>query len=253
MEIANFFFEGELSKLEKKCIESFVKNGFKVKLWSYSNLQLPNVESCDASLVLDKNVKIKQDFSSKSEEVSQLAAFSDYFRYKVVDMFGGWWFDADCFCLKNSSDFTKLRLDKKIVAGKQFDDYNEQQQICTAVFYMDKSVSSKLLFEFESMLNEIDMNEHIPYGYYGPEFFSNFIKKEGLYENVLEINAFYAIRWFEDEWLLYPQHLEKAMEMTKDSFVSHIWNHRFFLNGNDKNKSNDGSFLHYLYSKYEQI
>jgi hypothetical protein len=87
-EIANFFWDGEMTNLEKNCIQSFVNSGFKVKLWSYNNIYLPNVESCDANKVLDRKITLRQNSSIKKEAESNLAAFSDYFRYKVVNLFG---------------------------------------------------------------------------------------------------------------------------------------------------------------------
>jgi hypothetical protein len=251
MEIANFFWMGELSKLEVKCINSFVKNGFKVKLWSYNNLSIPNVESCDANLVLNKEVKLKQTFLGKSEEGATLAAFSDYFRYKVVSIYGGWWFDADCFCLKNESEFKKLRGDLPILACKQNEDFNDAHHIGTAGFYMDENTSYKLINEFEHLLLNINKEEYVRFGFYGPEYFTNFIKNNNFYDGMLPHSFFYAIRWFEVDWMLNAEHLQKALYLTKDSYVSHIWNTQFHTNGTDKGSPNKGSFLDYLYNLYE--
>lgn len=247
MEIANFFWQGELSELEKSCLKSFVRNNFKVKLWSYDYIEIPDVEWCDASLVLNKEVKLKQSFLGKSEEGATLAAFSDYFRYKVVSLYGGWWFDADCYCLKNESEFKNLRGINKLIACKQNEDHNDPHHIGTAAFYIDDKTSKELIKIFEEMLTSINLEEYIRFGFYGPEFFTNFIKNNNLYENTLHHSFFYAIRWFEVDWMLYPQYLEKANEMTKDSYITHIWNTQFHTNGTDKNKPLEYSFLHKLY------
>lgn len=248
MEVANFFWDGELTELEKNCIKSFHTNGFKVKLWSYDNLKLENAESCDANLVLPRNVNLKQEFAGKPESKALLASFSDYFRYKVVSMYGGWWFDTDCFCLKNVEEFKSVKEGRMIVSGKQNEDFNSLHHIGCGAFWMNEIISKKLIVEFEEMINNVS-GEVKAFGFFGPEFFTNFVKAYNLYEDILPPKSFYAIHWDETDLTIYPENLQIALDRTKDSLLSHIYTTPFVEKNIDKNNPIEGSFLDILYKK----
>jgi hypothetical protein len=248
MEIANFFWHGEMSNLEKNCIKSFVISGFKVKLWSYTNIELPNVESCDANEVLPKNTILRQELNSKTESAAYLAAFSDYFRYKVVNINKGWWFDTDCYCLRDVSDYKKIRIDKNIISGKQNNVKEDIHHIGCGAFWMNEKTSNKLIMDFEKLVAEAN-NEIKRFGYFGPEFFTNFIKKYDYYDDILPLESFYSIHWNEADLMIYPDYINEAKEKTRNSFLTHIWTTPFRSKGIDKNNPIEGSFLHYLYNK----
>lgn len=251
-EIANFFWDGEMTNLEKNCIQSFVNAGFKVKLWSYDNIKLPNVESCDANKVLDRKITLRQNSSIKKEAESNLAAFSDYFRYKVVNLFGGWWFDTDCFCLKDVSYYKQIKVGKNIISCKQNDNDDDLYQIGCGAFWMNIETSNNLIKEFEKLIIN-SKNEIKGYGHYGTEFFTRFVKDNDLYDEILPFEYFYSIHWTESELILGSTNLDKAKERTKDSLLTHIWTYEFESNGIDKNNPKDGSFLKYLYNKANKI
>jgi hypothetical protein len=248
MEIANFFWEGELTELEKNCIKSFYNNGFKVKLWSYQDLKLDNVESCDASLVLPRGLDLKQEENGKTEKDASLASFSDYFRYKVVALFGGWWFDADCYCLRNVEEFTAIKEGRKIISCKQTDDINFLHHIGCGAFWVEEELSKQMIYDFEEIIHNLN-GEVKTFGFFGPEFFTNFVKKYNRYDDILPVEAFYAIHWNESELMVYPENIHTAFERTKNSLLSHIWTTPFKEKNIDKNNPIEGSFLHALYRR----
>lgn len=246
MEVANFFWDGELTELEKNCIKSFYSNGFKVKLWSYNNLQLDNVESCDANLVLPRVVNLKQEFAGKTEERAMLASFSDYFRYKVVSMYGGWWFDTDCFCLKNVKQFQLAKQGRMVVSCTQNEDFNSPHHIGCGAFWLEENISKKLISDFEEIVNNLN-GEVKSFGFFGPEFFSNFVKNYNLYDDIFPTESFYAIHWDESDLMLRSENIDIALERTKNSLLTHIWTTPFSEKNIDKNNPPLGSFLNYLY------
>lgn len=91
---------GELSKLERLSLSSFVKNGFSVNLWTYNS----QINSPEGVRVRDARDIVSEDkvFYSKS---GSLAPFSDLFRYKVLLEEPGLWCDADVICLTSSDQF----------------------------------------------------------------------------------------------------------------------------------------------------
>lgn len=247
MEIANFFWGGELSELEKNCMKSFHRNGFKVKLWSYEDIQLENIETCDANLVMPKKLDLLQELNCKTEEESSLASFSDYFRLKVVSIYGGWWFDADCFCLKDVSEFQLIRKDKRIVSAK-IEDKNSPHHIMNGAFWLDEILSKKIIEEYEEFIHN-STKEIKSYGFFGPEFFTNFVYRNNLYDDILPSSAFYAIHWTQSVLMTHPENIDIAIDMTKDSLLTHIWTTPIPANYVDKNNPRKGSFLDMLYSK----
>jgi hypothetical protein len=189
METANFYWDGEMSNLEKNCIKSFVINGFKVKLWSYNGLIVEGAESCDANLVLDKSYINKNDIKQQHDFISiekcKIAAFSDIFRFRLIAKYGGWWFDTDCFCLKDVSEFTKIKFSHDLVSF-----YEETDSIACGVFYIKKGaiVSSLIIEEFNKLL-EIEKGNVSEWATFGPKFFTNFINKYNFLSNIFSYNS----------------------------------------------------------------
>jgi hypothetical protein len=247
MEVANIFWNGELSTFEKKCIKSYVNNGFKVKLWSYDGIELDGCESCDANLVLGKSYigKIQQSHPDISIERSNMAAFSDMFRFTLIAKHGGWWFDADCFCLKNQKDYKELRGDKDIIAFIE-----EIGSINCAAFYIKENskVSIDILNEFSILYNE-NIDNVAKWGTFGPIFFTNFINKYGLNDCALDRDLAYAIHW--EEFYLFFDATQKEIghNRIKDSYLTHILNTFMKKHNVNKDEPPIGSLLDYLYQK----
>lgn len=89
-----FWAYGNISNLEKICINSFIKQGYDVNLWTYGDLtNAPagaNIK--DARRVLPE----KRVFLWRNQSY---ACFSDLFRYAVLTMFGGLYADTDVVAL----------------------------------------------------------------------------------------------------------------------------------------------------------
>lgn len=245
-EIANFFWEGKLTKLEKSCIKSFVNNGFEVKLWSYNNLQVDGAESCDANQVLNRDAVNNfhhDDHSGKTEKQSSLAAFSDIFRIAAINKTnGGWWFDADCFCLKSSSEFKVLRAHHNICAGIQYGSL-----ITNGVIYMSKDYSD---IYFNQLLNYTISAKNKKWGVFGPEFLTSFINQFNLKDGVFSKELFYEIGWEEFDHFVDPKLCKEAEERIKDSYVCHIFTTSFNTRNLDKDSYYpEGCLLDKFYKK----
>ena len=234
MEIANFFWEGELGILEKACIKSFINNGFTVKLWSYNNLQFDGAESCNANEVLDYeeiiNLCYHDDINGKTEKQSSLSAFSDIIRIALINKIGGgWWFDTDCFCLKDALEFEKLRTQRKLCAGIMYDSY-----IATGVLYIDSEYSKIYLEEILKFLHSMG-GSYKKWGVFGPDFLMDFIKKHNSGVAIFPKEFFYAIGWDEFDYFVDPSLYNEAKERIKYSYLSHIFTTSFNRRNLDKN------------------
>lgn len=254
-EIANFFWNGTLSIYEKKCIESFVKNNFIVRVWSNDKLQdLPNgAELCDASKIIPQEILEKTSHpSGKFENVGDnhlnAAAISDIFRANVGSEIEGWYFDTDCFCLKDQSEFTKLRENKPLVVAHE--DPKDTSYINNAIMYLSSEVSVAL--------RKAVYEECVRYNYkftewaqIGPILISRFIAQHGLTPNVISHNNFYSIYWTEMNLFASPELLQIALLRNKDSYVTHLWNSQLVSHKIKPNLPPEGSYLDYLFKGLE--
>ncbi len=97
--IVNALWIGQLSPLEQLCLSSFVARGHSVYLYTYDA-----VENVPAGVALQDAARILPPSHIFRNRVGKgkgsFAAFSDLFRYKLLLDQGGWWIDADVFCLK---------------------------------------------------------------------------------------------------------------------------------------------------------
>lgn len=248
-EIAHIFWHGELTELEKTSVKSFVKNGFITKLWSYTGLQVDGAESCDARLILPEEnlLKYKQrHFENKdsSKYYSSLAAFSDAFRWNVIRKFGGWWFDADCYCLKPESEFAKLRKDAPIIAGLQD---HRSPSVNSGVFYANETVSQLLCEELDMLCDAFEYNFD-NWGMIGPELISTVIQKNRLTDYIQPIDKFYAIAHSDFNDFIEPEQKIIAKCKIADSYVTHIWHSKLECYNVDKNNPPVNSLLYEFYN-----
>lgn len=248
-EVAHLFWHGEISKLEKICIQSFAKMGFDTKIWSYTGIEIDGAESCDARLVLpEENLSLyKQQHFSDTNGSKQfycsMAAFSDAFRWNVVNKFGGWWFDADCFCLKPAEEFTKLREGKQIVACLQD---HECPSINSGAFYADYNTSLLLVERLNNLCKQYNYNFN-EWGVIGPLLISNVIQDNNLLEHVVSIENFYSIESNQFNYFIDPNLKETAKSYITNSYVSHIWHSKLGLHNIDKNNPPNESLLKEFY------
>jgi len=241
-EIANFFWHGDLSLFEIKCIQSFVKAGFHAKLWSYTNLQIDGVESCDARLVLPETDLTR--YSQYNENITDsthcsIAAFSDAFRYTLLRDYDGWWFDTDCYCLKNASDFIKLRENRSIVTGFQIDG-----TIGSAAIHLSKNIATNAV----SLLNQtcVENDYNVPWGSIGPGITKHMIEEYDVHNEVLEHQHFYSIHYNEMHLFCEKQFFAEGIRRIKNSYLTHIWDTFIKINNVDKNNPPIGSLLNVL-------
>ena len=101
-DIAQFLWvEGSLSIMEQLCLNSFLRNGYEVHLYTYKPVgnipdgvvTLPAVE-----ILPDIDVFKSLDFAGRSTSYTALA---DLFRLELLYQRGGWWFDMDMICLQH--------------------------------------------------------------------------------------------------------------------------------------------------------
>ena len=87
---------GELSRLVRLSLASYLARGFKVTLWSYA----PEDHSSSGATVRDASDILPMD----PDEEGSLAYLSSLFRYRLLATEGGVWSDMDVVALGDAAD-----------------------------------------------------------------------------------------------------------------------------------------------------
>ena len=112
--IQSLWIGDPLSKLEQLCIQSFLDNGHEFHLYVYT--AIGNVPS--GVIIKDGNEILPNQFIFRDDHGS-VASFSDWFRYALLIMHGGFWVDMDMICIKPFafSESFVFGLEKENLAG----------------------------------------------------------------------------------------------------------------------------------------
>ena len=97
-----FWAKGEASELEYLCMKSFIDKNYRLLVWSYDDaLELP----CGATL-RDANEVINESKLFLNRQGSY-AGFSDFFRYKVLNLYGGLYADTDVIAVRSAEELPR--------------------------------------------------------------------------------------------------------------------------------------------------
>ncbi len=247
--VANFFWVGELTQYELLSFNSFLNNGFNVNLWTYfskwnkknNNLLNEKIKLKDANEIVNESYLMK--FTQDSQK-SNMSSFSNLFRFELLKKEYGWWFDSDCICLRDAKDFIKLNNNKQFILGLEYENYVGS----SVAFISDIKIADLFLSETYKKLNSNDFNFY--WGEIGPDLITETLFEKGLIGDVYSSEFFFKIP-AENFYLLFDNRLTISREVSKlveDSFVLHTWNEMFRKFLINKNKLPPrGSFL------YEQM
>ncbi len=236
---ANFFWYGtSLSLQEYVCIASFVQKGFKVRVYSYGELDLPEgAVLADAAEILPNTDLGKYTHAGMPANIT---AFSDAFRYNLLKRNGGWWFDADVFCLANADKFSEIIKNKSRNISVGFESLN---YINNAVLYFDdEQLLNKIILELENAGTEFG------WGAIGPRLITRVIDELKLNEFVDPAGFFYSIHYDDLRRMYDPSSLEWCKAVSANSYTLHLWNEYIKVYKIPKNFIPPaGSYLYGLY------
>lgn len=248
-EIAHFFWCGDLNDMVINCIKSYVKNNFDVKLWSYEKHFIDGAESLDASLIIPKekiifNKNFILSFNYKNHSITGVEAFSDIFRLLLLSKYDGWWFDSDSFCLKDQSDFKKIKKDNTAIIP--FVVYEKKMVPSNTNIYIPKEIAENVIEYLNYYIAHPESSTRgIDYIKYGSSFISFLIENADICYKKINPYVFSPIHWDNINEIYNPKFTDKLIELTKNSFSVHFYNRmpRKFNEFHSKN------FINYLYQK----
>ena len=214
-----FWHGGALSPFERMCIKSFLAHGHSVEVFSYdSNLNVP--EGCrlsDANEILGED----QVFAHRTGPVKgSLGAFSDLFRYALLDRNGGWWVDLDVVCLSD-----------RLPAGDHVFGYqNPGGRVSSAVLKVPAG-SPFVRYCHETAAR---VGRRAVWGQIGPRLVTEAVEKLDLSAHVQPAENFFPHFWDEAMAALDPGETVALLAKQEGSSLVHLWNEIFRQNGVDK-------------------
>lgn len=234
------FWHGPLSATTYSCLASFPAAGANLRLYTYkTEIDAPDgVEVADArSICADVSLLHRYIAGGRPS----LAAFSDRFRYSVIQQTGCCWVDADILCLKKP-DF----VSQPIVWGRQPEAHGKAL-INNAVLKLPAGhpVLSEMLAKSESAV-DVDMS----WGAIGPFLLTEVAERHGVYESARGASEFYPVGPDQFWQMLLPKYRGDIEVAVRDATFLHLWSELLRRCGYDMSVAPPAdSFLHDIFRR----
>lgn len=235
-ETAHFFWHGpELSIYEWACISSFVRADFSVRVWSYLPIRMPEgALAGDASGILPQSELSRYTQGGKPKNI---AAFTDFFRYALLQNHPGWWFDTDVICLRRQQEFQYFS--QPIVAGF------ESPGVINGAVLKFNDLRWAIELGARAVVVAQRTNNDFKWGAVGPALVTEVVDEAALQQAVLQPHVFYPVHWKAADLVLDPARRDEASSLCARAHAYHLWNEVIRRCAIPKNiLPPQGSFLH---------
>lgn len=240
-QIQSLWIGGNLSKVEKLCIQSFLDHGHEFHLYAYEEINnVPKgAKVFDARSVMPEEsiFRYKEGWAKGS-----VSGFADVFRLLLVQKNGGWWVDMDIICLKKF-DFKE----DSIFCTSSEGEYGSILNNC--VFKLPKD--SLFIDSCISEIKKLDLN-NMGFGKAGPFLFQSKVKELNLEKDVMPYEYFNPIGWKNVGELIlgkistearikeilrpiFKPNTMAGRKISSLSYTVHLWNEVWTSMGYDKN------------------
>ena len=209
------------SAMEQLAVRSFLANGHTYHLYCYDAVDgVPKGTVLkDANEILPKSriFTYSEGFASGSP-----AAFSNFFRYKLLLEKGGWWVDTDVVCLRPFD-----LPDERLWASERMDPPGEL--IVSASVIKTLTGDSLMNWAWRSC-QSMDV-QHISFGQIGPRLLQAGVDALGLHRFMRPHTFFSPIAFYDWEKMLDPSH---SFVLGREVYGVHLWNQMWSAAGIDK-------------------
>ncbi|WP_026958182.1 hypothetical protein [Aliagarivorans taiwanensis] len=227
-----------LSKIEQLSMRSFVHHGNPYHLYTYNDID--NVP--DGVVVKDAN-EILPEREIFRDRSGSLGAFSDVFRFKLLESTSSFWVDTDVVCLK-PYDFEESEVfgfqDDGSVNGavlrlsKDSDVLREALDYCARPNVVRDYDSNKV--KRRKLVRKIKRSglSDISFGEIGPDLITKILKDKDLLATAKPIYYFYPIH-HSCARTIFSENGKEMASFLEHSYSLHLWNEIFRREGIDKN------------------
>jgi hypothetical protein len=239
---------GNLSRMERLSLRSFLAQGHPVMLYSYDPPHnVPSgVEVRDAREIVDE--KFAPGTRGALFGRGTYGVFSDYFRYCLLRSKGGWWADLDVVAIKPWTGFPSV-----VVASTYEKSYGQIANGFVMRFPPKHGIIERCLEAIPAeRLGELSGADT------GPLLLHRILGKDGVAEYAQRPEVFSPVPWNanwqllrtrRERWSLseLKQRLRRphfSMNFTRRTVAVHLWNDMWRSNDFDKNAKQDPSCLY---------
>jgi hypothetical protein len=219
-----------MTKIQEVSLSSFIYHGHSLTLYVYDiDMKVPEgVQKAFAGDIMDKSeMFLVQD---------TYAAFSDLFRYRMINKTGLAWVDADTICLSSDWDGlgdTYACLENETVVGGVL----SLPQDSEALDYLIKKSTN---FD-KTKIKWTDV---------GPALVDKAFRKFDLMDKVHPMETFCGVHWSQWEKLWNPKSLKEIKILEKTSKSVSVYHSMTTRGGIDKNYLPPKSAMEYFYNKF---
>lgn len=239
LNFSTFWHGDRLSSTEWACLSSFTRRGYKVNLYSYTDLgNVPmGITARKAEDIVSREYLDKFVVQGKPS----IAHFSDYFRLKLFERESTVWIDNDVILLK---DFI---WDE----NKRFFAKESANSICNAILYFPRNdpILPAMITNVESMLGR-----PIEYGETGKDLIFKHIGFRNVLKEAQATSLYYPIHYDEFWKPLLPEFFDECEQACSQAITVHLWNNLYEKTGLWKEIAPpEGSFLSFLLKKFTHM
>jgi hypothetical protein len=222
------WFGVPLGPIERLSIRSFLDNGHSLHLYTYSDLRdVPH-----GAVVHDgSDILQRSEFERLRKRGVRPAVIADLFRYKLLQQRGGWWVDADVVCLRSFAglpDISLGRQDDRTINNAVLR-LPPNHRICHDM--IDRCVRPNRWRTGDgptgrrSKVRRALLRqglESVDWGATGPDGLTIAATKHFPFDETLEPEVFYPVKWQDWRTLFEPGEL-KVSHATR---AVHLWNEK---------------------------
>lgn len=256
MTIAHVFWHGEMTRYERASMHSLVLSGFDVWFWSLVDYDLPGeIKKMNASTVVPRELVLaythehwNEDWGQATDSTS-ITFYSDILRYRLLELYGGWWFDLDTICLRKAEDFEALASTRDICIGWQ----DVSIGLCNNAIL--SIPNSSVAMEINRRVsNLIESKKTFFWGEIGPALLSEYLAEANLLDQLLPRVTFYPNSiepnvqnmWQDGQDISTSERLDLDAEL-QDAYVLHWYNNNLIPSDKRSNLPIPSSFMGELF------
>ncbi|WP_271618037.1 glycosyltransferase [Bradyrhizobium sp. CCBAU 51745] len=214
-----FWSNVPLSDMSRLSLQSMVRQGHPVRLYTYDNLAAMQARVPSGVMVVDAASLVPAAIYQHAVLNSDIRYFSDIFRYAVLHELGGWWLDTDIVLVK------PLDFGREHVFSTQWSGV-EQGHVCVGDVMRAPKGSVHMANLYALSLQRMFSENRVEYGAVGPLLLSEYLLVAGgeeLQSSILPPSSFNAIDRREVE--LFAVAGRAGFELLSDPRVTgvHLW------------------------------
>jgi hypothetical protein len=205
--VSGLWIGTELSSYEWLCLASFADAGMDVNLYTFeSSLKVP----AGVSLADARDVVPESEVFENHDRQGTYAAFSDLFRYRLLDYSDTTWIDTDV-----------LFIGRDLPAGEYVMGYEAPGVVNGAIL---RAPSGSPFLEYALQVVEAADTSTLAWGDIGPRLVTQAAFACGLEEVIQPTNRLYPIHFSKVWQLLDPSQCANVEARVSEASTIHLWN-----------------------------